>query len=135
MFYSIWNKIDRLIPIFVWIENIFLPVFYCGTGEPSFTRIIKSYMQVIEKVLVSRIFFLIYSYLPVINPSSPAGGESYFPQQFQHSTPTTPLRRFNSLRRNAMPSMPKLSRWFSSFCDFCKKFPWNCGCYRRRFVW
>jgi hypothetical protein len=47
-------------------------------------------LQVIEKVLVSRIFFLIYSYLPVINPSSPAGGEVYFPQQFQHSTPTTP---------------------------------------------
>jgi hypothetical protein len=41
----------------VWIENIFLPVFHCGTDEPSFTRIIKSYLQVIEKVLVSRFFF------------------------------------------------------------------------------
>jgi hypothetical protein len=33
-----------------------------------------------EKVLVSRIFFLIYSYLPVIDHSSQAGGEGYFPQ-------------------------------------------------------
>ena len=36
--------------------------------------------------------FFIYSYLPVIDPSSPAGGEGYFSQQFQHSTPTTPLK-------------------------------------------
>jgi hypothetical protein len=57
----------------------------------------KIYLQLTEKVLVSRIFFLIYSYLPVIDPSSPAGGEGYFPQQFQHSTPTTPLREWVSL--------------------------------------
>jgi hypothetical protein len=37
---------------------------------------------------------LIQSYLPVIDPSSPAGGEGYFPQQFQHSTPTTPLKEW-----------------------------------------
>jgi hypothetical protein len=36
---------------------MFLPVFNCGTGEPSFTRIDKLYLQLIEKVLVFRIFF------------------------------------------------------------------------------
>jgi hypothetical protein len=37
-------------------------------------------------------FFLVYSYLPVIDPSSPAGEVGNFPQQFQHFTPTTPFK-------------------------------------------
>ena len=37
------------------------------------TRIKKFYLWLKEKVLVSSIFFLIYSYPPVIDPSSPAG--------------------------------------------------------------
>jgi hypothetical protein len=40
---------------------------------------LKMYLQLTEKVLVSRIFLLIYSYLPVIDPSSPAGGGLFSP--------------------------------------------------------
>jgi hypothetical protein len=74
----------------LWIENIFLPVYQYGTGEPPFTRIKKHYLQLIEKVLVSSIFFLIYSYLPVIDPSSPAGGEGYFPNNSNILHPQPP---------------------------------------------
>ena len=34
-----------------------------------------------------------YTYLPVIDPSIPAGEVGNFPQQFHHSTPTPPLKQ------------------------------------------
>jgi hypothetical protein len=48
------------------------------------------YSQLTEKVLVSRIFFLVYSYLPVIDPSSPAEGEGYFPSNSNILHPQPP---------------------------------------------
>jgi hypothetical protein len=54
-------------------------------------KIKKFNLQLQVKVLVSSIFLLIYSFLPIIDPSIPAGEVSNFSQQFQHFTPTAPL--------------------------------------------
>ena len=66
-------------------------------------------LQLQEKVLVSSISFHIYSYLSVIDSSSPTGEVSYFSRQFQHSTPTTPLKisEISAESKNVQGRLPK----------------------------
>jgi hypothetical protein len=77
---------------FLWIENIFLPVFHCRTGEPSFTRIQKKLLAVDRKGF-SLPYFSSHLFLSArYRPFQSSWRRGLFPQQFQHSTPTTPSK-------------------------------------------
>jgi hypothetical protein len=128
MFYSIKSKIDQELTTFVNWEHIFTSFSVRHRGA-TLHQNQKIYLQLIEKVLVSSIFILIYSYLPVIDSSIPTEGEGYNSPAISPASPTF-------YTHNPLKLTRSVAKWSLDQCSFFLLFNYNSRKYffsRRRY--
>ena len=101
-FFLVWKKEGKNLTPFIF-SRILLTVIYSSKLlndmmwlVPSRQRGRKILLAVEREGLSLHNFYLIYSYPSVIDSSTPVGEVGSFPQQLQHSTPTTLLKGYPS---------------------------------------